>query len=61
MLKNIMIKFVICLTVIAFLSGCSSYKMKLGKKCVDSEDGGQTWSYVWFVKNKLQFGTCLEI
>jgi len=56
-----MIKFVICLTVIAFLSGCSSYKMKLGKKCVDSEDGGQTWSYVWFVKNKLQFGTCLEI
>jgi len=41
-MKTIMIIF-----VAALLTGCSTYKVKLGKKCTPHSS---EWSYVWFVE-----------
>jgi len=59
---NLHIDFLVLLTILAVLlvavSGCSSYKMKIGKRCLDTEQGGQTWSRVWFVQEGVDFDEC---
>jgi len=41
-MKTIMIIF-----VAAILTGCSTYSVKLGKKCTPQSS---EWSYVWFIE-----------
>jgi len=41
-MKTIMIIF-----VAALLTGCSTYQVKLGKKCTPHST---EWSYVWFIE-----------
>ena len=48
-------RIILLLLFILVLSSCSSYKMKVGKKCMDNGQGGQTWSRVWFVQKGVKF------
>ena len=52
-------KIILSLLFILVLSSCS-YKMKLGKKCIDTEQGGQSWSRVWFVQKDVEFTQCKQ-
>ena len=52
MIKIVLLSFVLTITA------CSSYKAKVGKRCVDSEQGGQSWSYLWFVEKGVEFNEC---
>ena len=51
-------KIAILFIFIVAISGCSSYKIKLGKKCIDNEKGGQSWSRIWFVQKNTVFNKC---
>ena len=48
---------ILILLIIFVVSSCS-YKTKIGKKCMDNELGGQTWSRVWFVQKGVEFDSC---
>ena len=50
-------KIILSLLFVFVLSSCS-YKMKFGKKCIDNEQGGQSWSRVWFVQKDVEFTQC---
>jgi len=40
------------------LTACGSYKVKLGKRCIDNLQGGQDWSLVWFYQKGVKFNNC---
>ncbi len=42
------------------LASCSPYISKVGKKCIGNEQGGQSWSYLWFVYEDVEFEKCEE-
>ena len=50
-------KIILSLLFVFVLSSCS-YKMKVGKRCVDNEQGGQSWSRIWFVQKDVEFTKC---
>jgi len=52
MIKIILLSFILTITA------CSSYKAKVGKRCIDSEQDGQSWSYLWFVEKGVKFNEC---
>ena len=49
--------FIIVLSVL-FLTSCGSYNVKLGKNCIDNNQGGQDWSYFWFYQKGVKFNEC---
>jgi hypothetical protein len=51
-------KIILSLLFVFVLSSCSSYKMKVGKRCIDNEQGGQSWSRIWFVQKDVEFTQC---
>ena len=51
-------KIILSLLFVFVLSSCSSYKMKIGKRCIDNEQGGQSWSRIWFVQKDVEFTQC---
>ena len=51
-------KIMLSLLFVFVLSSCSSYKMKVGKRCIDNEQGGQSWSRIWFVQKDVEFTEC---
>ena len=53
-----MMKIIVSLFFVLMLSSCSSYKVKVGKKCIDNENGGQSWSRIWFVQKDVEFTQC---
>lgn len=56
------------LTCIAILvAGCAvpkkkdashSYRVELGKKCLEKKDGTVAWSYVWIARDDVMLVTC---
>ena len=51
-------KIIVSLFFVLMLSSCSSYKVKVGKKCIDNENGGQSWSRIWIVQKDVEFTKC---
>ena len=51
-------KIILSLLFVFILSSCSSYKMKVGKRCVDNEQVGQSWSKICFVQKDVEFTKC---
>ena len=51
-------KITLSLLLALVLSSCSSYEVRLGKKCIDNEQGGQSWSRIWFVQKDVEFTEC---
>ena len=51
-------KITLSLLLALVLSSCSSYEVRLGKKCIDNEQGGQSWSRIWFVQKDVEFTKC---
>ena len=51
-------KITLSLFLALVLSSCSSYEVRLGKKCIDNEQGGQSWSRIWFVQKDVEFTEC---
>ena len=51
-------KIILSLLFVFVLSSCSSYEVRLGKKCIDNENGGQSWSRIWFVQKDVKFTKC---
>jgi len=51
-------KIILSLLFVFVLSSCSSYEVRLGKKCIDNEQGGQSWSRIWFVQKDVEFTEC---
>jgi len=52
-MSKLLLLILFCFTLVS----CSSYKIKLGKNCIDNKQGGQSWSYIWFIKN-TDFNRC---
>ena len=50
-------KIILSLLFVFVLSSCS-YKIKVGKRCIDNEQGGQSWSRIWFVQKDVEFTKC---
>lgn len=53
--------------LVGFLSGCAvpkkkdaphSYRVELGKKCVEKADGTVAWSYVWIARDDVVLIKC---
>ena len=40
------------------LMSCSSYEIKLGKRCIDNVQGGQDWSFIWLHQKGVKFNDC---
>ena len=69
-MKKVVPYFVTALLVIivvGFLSGCAipkkkdashSYRVELGKKCVEKKDGTVAWSYVWIARDDVILVKC---
>ena len=51
-------KYLFLFILTLFLMSCSSYKIKLGKNCIDNLQGGQDWSFVWFYQKGVKFNIC---
>ena len=51
-------KITLSLLLALVLSSCSSYEVRLGKKCIDNKQGGQSWSRIWFVQKDVEFTEC---
>ena len=51
-------KITLSLLLALVLPSCSSYEVRLGKKCIDNEHGGQSWSRIWFVQKDVEFTEC---
>jgi len=68
-LKTVVPYFAMALLVCAaiLISGCAipkkkdaphSYRVELGKKCVEKKDGTVAWSYVWIARDDVVLITC---
>ena len=53
--------------LVGFLNGCAvpkkkdsphTYRVELGKKCVEKADGTVAWSYVWIARDDVVLITC---
>ena len=58
---------VFIIILVGFLSGCAvpkkkdaphSYRVELGKKCVEKADGTVAWSYVWIARDDVVLIKC---
>ena len=51
-------KITLSLLLALVLSSCSSYEVRLGKKCIDNEQGWQSLSRIWVVQKDVEFTEC---
>jgi len=68
-LKTVVPYFAMALLACAaiLITGCAipkkkdaphSYRVELGKKCVEKKDGTVAWSYVWIARDDVMLVTC---
>ena len=50
-----LIKYLFLFILTLVLISCGSYQVKLGKRCIDTIQGGQDWSYIWLHQKGVKF------
>ena len=58
---------ILIIILVGLLNGCAvpkkkdaphSYRVEVGKKCVEKKDGTTAWSYVWIARDDVKLVKC---